>query len=372
MSIAESAFDSIVGRIKSYFKTHGYKKPMKIYNNLGVAVNDHTEEDSDEVISALYGVYRQQSSQVSAMTDSLHMVTGSAILEFLVDAMPAEDGTFPDVDLIAGLLHDCSNEITGDWYETTTTSGDDGSISCSVFPVVSLPTVGIYQEASSNWGAFVPVSVQLYFTAVQGAMPPSGVKLAIDGVEIPTIELVLGRTKAATSDVKSTSWNGSTENSEESSTFEAQFSTPAHYFTASGIIEELLNGGTNVPHHVQIGISHTSIQGAPTWSNTYLMSIAKSQLTKNAGATVGINCNLLELAPEAAKIKDADRWKRIEVPAPEGIPRIELSEYLSNSLWGVFWGDGTYKQYDLREDPYIGHVYEKFGNYTAVCFKLEG
>lgn len=367
MSIAESAFDSMVGRIKYYFQTHGYKKPMKIYNNLGVAVNDHTEEDSDEVISALYGVYRQQSSQVSAMTDSLHMVTGSAILELLVDAMPAEDGTFPDVDLIDGLLHDCSNDITGDWYETVTDGANGSFTSCAVFPVVSLPTVGMYQEASSNWGAFVPVSVQLYFTAVQGAMPPSGVKLAIDGVEIPTIELVLGRTKAATSDVKSTSVNGSTENSEESSTFEVQFSTPAHYFTASGIIEELLTGAPNVPHCVQIGISHTSIQGAPTWTNTYLMSIAKSQLTKNAGATVGINCNLLELAPEAAQIKDADRWKKSNVTATDGLGYLLVKD----AVWCIFWGDGTSQVVDATggvED--IEHQYPADGVYTVIRYKV--
>lgn len=369
MSIAQSAFDSMVGRIKYYFKTHGYTKTVKIYENLGVAVNDHTKEDSDEVISALYGVCRQQSSQVSAMTDSLHMVTGSAILEFLVDAMPAEDGTFPEVDQIASLLHDCSNDISGDWYETNSEYGGEGGVtSCAVFPVVSLPTVGIYQEASSNWGAFVPVSVQLYFTAVQGAMPPSGVKLAIDGVEIPTMELVLGRTKAATSDVKSTSVSGATENSEESSTFEVQFSTPAHYFTTSGIIDELLSGAPNVPHCVQIGISHTSIQGAPTWSNTYLMSIAKSQLTKNAGATVGINCNLLELSPEAAKIKDTNRWGKTEITVTNGVGYL----FTKDAVYCIFWGDGTTEIFDSSGGAdEAEHHYKSDGVYTAVYYKLE-
>lgn len=369
MSIAESAFDSIVGRIKYYFKNHGYTKDVKIYNNLGVAVNDHTEEGSDAVISALYGVYRQQSSQVSAMTDSLHMVTGSAILEFLVDAMPAEDGTFPDVDLIAGLLHDCSNDITGDWYETTADapSDGDGRITCSIFPAVSLPTVGFYQEASSNWGAFVPVSVQLNFVAVQGAMPPSGVNLAIDGVDIPTFDLVVSRSKSATTDVHASSTNGATSNSEESSTLEIQFSCPAHMDHAKWLLDDLIGGKTNTPHCVTLSVSHPGISGGDSWYGTYLMSTAKAQMTKSAGAAVGLNCNLLELDPKAVQITDPTRWRKAELTASGKT----ASLLMSAGYWHIFWGDGSSSSHVANSGDYIKHTYPSDGVYTVIYYKWE-
>lgn len=368
MNVAQRALDSIVGRIKYYFKTNGYTKPVVIYKELGICVED--EGVDGNVVSVLNGIYRQQTSQVSVLADHLHTVTGSAILDLLVDAVPDESGAFPEVDQIVQLLHECSNDITGDWYETNTKyDGEGGNISSAVLPIVSLPTVGVYQEASSNYGAYIPVSVQLYYTAVQGAMPPSGVQLTIDGVKIPTIDLVISRTKTATTDLRANSVTSSTANTEEASTVEIQFSTPAHYFTSTDLITELLKGGTNIPHCVMLNVEHPNITGLPSRSGIYLMSFAKSQLTKTAGATIGINANLLELDTDiaSASIVTPGAWQTKIISAENGSGSITIG----SGDTCVYWGDGTAVHYYSNAGETVTHTYRESGTYTAVTYRWE-
>lgn len=359
MTIAKRAFDSMIGRIKYYFKTNGYTKSIIVHSELGEAEVDANGK------TALYGVCRQQTSQVSVLADQLHTVTGSAILDFWVDAVKDEDGNYAELGEIVRLLHECSNDITGDWYEINTIYGDHGeNTSCAMLPIVSLPTVGTYQEESSNWGAGVPVSVQLFFTAVQGAMPPSGVRLIIDGVEIPTIDLVVSRSKSASTDVRAISTTGSTANSEESSTVEIQFSTPANYITTSDMIGEMLSGGTNIPHCVVVSVAHTSISNAPRWTKAYLMSFAKSQLTKTAGATVGINGNLLEIDLEVAKVPGEGGWQKRTVQASNKVGELVIGY----GYTCVYWGDGTSDYIYSESGESITHTYPSEGTYNAIMY----
>lgn len=359
-------FDTVIDRIKDFFYTNGYAKDVKIYQTLGAAANDYRDAQSGKIVSVLYGVYRQQSSQISTVADALHMVTGAGVIDFIVDVPSPKEGEHPELDEIMALLRGCATAITGDWFEASMADPADSSktVQCAVMPVVSLPVEGYYQEESSNWGAYIPVSIQISFTAIQGGIVPSKLKIDIDGKRIPVTDMVIARTKAATTDVHVHSANGSTGNSDESTTLEIQLACPAQYSTTGFIMDELIGGGTNIPHCVTVG-GNDAIP-----AKAYLMEIAKAQLTKSATAALGFNVNLLELDIQSADFAVSDRWQTAELSASAS-NSCTASIKPGAGKWCIFWGDGSSdgpKTFD--GDATISHKYQFAGSYKAVRYKL--
>ncbi|MBQ8288097.1 MAG: hypothetical protein IJX76_04915 [Clostridia bacterium] len=362
MSVYNTILDNIWGRISYYLRSNGYTKTIKLYNNLGIAYNDYKAENSDTIHSAVYGVYRNQSSQINAVSEGLNMLTGAAVIDLLVDAYPEEDGHFPEVEALVGLLNGCAGQITGLYFDYYVEN--DGPY--AVLPVMSMPTVGTYQEESSNFGAFVPISVQINFTALRGAMAPSTITLKMDGEVIPTTDLVISRTKTSTADVQAQSSTGSTVNSDESSTIEIQLACPAQSGATDTMLDELIDGGTNQPHCVVL----EKTQYGKTKLQCYLMEIAKTQLTKASNATIGLNCNLLELDAQTADIPYQSAWSRTTVTASGANHSASIPLYAGT--WCVFWGDGTSSGPLVTSGAQnVTHNYSTDGIYTVIYYKWE-
>ncbi|MBQ7828638.1 MAG: hypothetical protein IJ386_10300, partial [Clostridia bacterium] len=281
------------------------------------------------------------------------------VIDFLIDAVPADGGTFPDVTEIVGLLNDCAGQITGQ-YGSITESG----VTYAVLPVMSPATVGAYQEESSNWGAYVPVSVQIAFTALEGAVAPSSVQIYIDGAKMPTTELVLSRTKTSTADVAANSLNGETTTAEESSTFEVQLACPYTSYTKSVLYSLYGSERTNTGHCV---IVRDTDLGS---DQCYLMSFAKVVMTRQNNAIVGLNANLLELSANTARLPASDGWdsRTVTVSSLDTV-----KETFSSGTWALFWGDGTSQIVDASSGSVtVSHTYNIDGVCKIVYYDLGG
>lgn len=355
----DTVMQSIIESVQAYLIDNRYTKPLHIYDSIGMAFTDYVQEGSNTVVSKLYGVYRNQTSQISTVSDGLNMLTATAVIDLLVDAIPEDDGSFPEVNELTALLNECAALITGQYASIE----EDGTI-YAVLPVMSPATVGDYQEDSSNWGSYVPVSVQIAFTALEGALAPSAVKLEIDGKQIPLAELVISRTKAATTDVNANAVYGTTTSSYDSTTFEVQFAAPASYGKTNGILAELMSARANTPHCVVIGGEHASLP-----KQCYMMELAKIQLTRRNNETVGINGNLLELDPEAITTVRNEWWTTTLTASESGTASVTLS---SAGEWCIFWGDGTSTgPLTISSSKSISHYYSYPGSYKVYYCNVD-
>lgn len=356
----EIVIDGVIADIKSQLKAEGYNKDVVIYKTIGAAELDHLS--NGVFVSKLYGVYRNSVSQISTVSDGLNMLTGSAVIDFIVDAIRDDDGGFVEVDRFVSAINNAAGKITGQYTSLT----DDGA-TYAILPVMSPATVGAYQEESSNWGAYLPVSVQVAFTALEGAVSPSEVILYIDSVRVPTTDLVISRTKSSTADVMSSSANGSTVNTDDSSTLEMRFSAPAIPALTGAITAELYNGGVNIPHVVVI--KDRTLSGAI--NKCYLMEFANIQQTKQHGATVGINVNLLELNQNAAAYPDSSDWsaKTVNVSADT----LKGSVTIPKGVYCVFWGDGSANVVNANSGSItMNRPYKEARSYTVRMYRWMG
>lgn len=350
----------ILDRIKTYLRGSGYTKTIQIYDNAGIAVNDYVEDNSDTVVSKLYGVYRNQTSQISTVSDALNMLTGTAVIDLLVDAVPDEDGKFPEVSELVALLNDCAGQVTGQYVSIT----EDG-VSYAVLPVMSPAAVGTYQEESSNWGAYVPVSVQIAFTALEGAVLPSEMQIYVDGYKIPITDMVLSRVATSTADVPSNSVRGSTVCTEDSTTFEVQLSCP--YMQTASSMASLYFGYDLYGKAYPANYAHCVIirdEMYPARDIAYLMSVAKVTLTRQSGAVVGLNVNMLELSPEAAYYGEQEGWTtKTATVSDGGSYTVSLG---TNKPCAVFWGDGS----STITTVSASHTYTTGGTYTVAIYTI--
>lgn len=354
------AFDTVMNALLTIVNLRitqgGYDKPVKIFRNLGIAELDYMSSGG-EIVSKVRGVYRNQASQISAVSEGLNMLTGTAVIDFMVDAVPDANGEFPEANRFASALDYAAGRVTGQYM-----SANDNGITYAVLPVMSPATVGTYQEDSSNWGAYVPVSVQIAFTALEGAVSPSSMHIYIDGVKIPASELVLSRTKSSTTDVAANSLNGETTTADESSTFEVQLACP--YTNASRAMMRVLYGDerSNTGHCV---ILRDTEYG---FDKCYLMSLVKVVATRQSSAIVGLNVNLLELSPNTARLPVSEGWetKTVTVSALDVV-----RETLSGGAYVIYWGDGTSQLVDASDGAVtVSHIYNVDGVCKIVIYEL--
>lgn len=329
-----------------------FDKGIKIYKNAGQMGAD-TMQDG-KLQSVVYGVYRNQTSQIGVVSDGLNMLTGSVIIDFLVDAMiDDETGDFPEVNAFVDAVNYAAGLITGQYYTV------DGN---AVLPVMSPASVGVYQEESSNWGAYIPVSVQLAFTALEGATSPADVELIIDGRKMPVTEVVMSRVKASTADVSEAS-NGETVSTEESSTFEIQFASP--YTDRSRLLSACLYGDEK-PNTAHCVIVRDKTYG---FDKCYLMSFAKALLTRQSNAIVGVNANMLELSPNVAQMRMADGWD-ISTATVESFMTLQRT-FPAGGDYVVYWGDGTSEIVEaLDHSVTVNHTYYVDGICKIIMYEL--
>ena len=356
-----TVMEFIIDNLKTALKDRGYTESLKVYDSIGVAFADRKEDNSDLIMSNVYGIYRNQTSQISTVSDGLNMLTGTAVIDFLIDALEDDDGTFPRVNNFVRIINDCAGEITGRYAALT-----EGGVSYAILPVMSPATVGAYQEESSNFGAYVPVSVQVAFTALEGAVTPDAVKLWIDNDQIPLTEMVVSRSKSATSDVPANSYSGATANSDDSSTLEVQFSCPVIKGTTDAITDELYSGKTNVPHVAVIKDRTKSVV-----NKCYLVELAKIQQTKQPNATIGLNVNLLEMNPETVDFPDDGSWKHVTVSVKSDTMKATVN--IDRGVWCVFWGDGTSNVINANSGSItMSRPYKHAGTYQVHMYRWMG
>jgi hypothetical protein len=358
-------FDTVMQRIiesvNAYLTDNRYEKPLCIYENLGMAVTDYVQDGSNTVVSKLYGVYRNQTSQISTISDGLNMLAATAVIDLLVDAVQDEDGSFPEVNDLVSLLNEIAAIITGQYA-----SIEENGIIYAVLPVMSPATVGPYQEGSSNWGAYVPVSMQIAFTALEGAATPASQLLYLDGRKIPTTELITTRTKTATTDVPANSSTGATSNSDDSSTLEIQLACPVISGYTDMITDELYSGESNVPH---VAVIKDRTKSAI--NKCYLVELTKIQQTKQSNATIGLNVNLLELNPETANFPTDGSWKHLTVTTESDTLKATVN--VPAGVWCVFWGDGTSNVINANSGTItLSRAYKRAGTYQVHMYRWLG
>lgn len=357
----DTVMQGIIESIQAYLIDNRYTNPLHIYDSIGMAFTDYVQEGSNTVVSKLYGVYRNQTSQISTVSDGMNMLTATAVIDLIVHAIPEDDGSFPEVNELTALLNECAALITGQY-----SSIEENGIIYAVLPVMSPATVGPYQEDSSNWGTYVPVSMQIAFTVLEGAATPASQLLYLDGKKIPTTELITTRTKTATTDVPANSSTGATSNSDDSSTLEIQLACPVISGATDMITDELYSGESNVPH---VAVIKDRTKSAI--NKCYLVELTKIQQTKQSNATIGLNVNLLELNPETANFPTDGSWKHLTVTAASDTLKATVN--VPAGVWCVFWGDGTSNVINANSGTItLSRPYKRSGTYQVHMYRWLG
>lgn len=365
LSIKDIA-ELLVKQFNAYAERNEYGKELAIYDNFATAAYDYRIVNSDEIVTAKqYGIIRNQSSQIGTV-GGLQTVSGNMTIDILVDITEeGNDGQFPEVDALVDLINGFAMQYVGKYINAVA----DGS-NYAVLPLISAATVGFYQEDSSNWGAYVPVSFSLAFTALQNGMSSSAIGIEIDGCRIYCDTLVLTRVKTSSSDVKSSENSGVTRVADDSTTFEVEFTAPFQRDNkvCEELLDETLDGRSNAPHLVEIIREQNDL--SKKYIACFMMSIAKAQTTVSSGALVGINANLLELDGDTAEDDESlpfhnPRWHGVTVTAVDGVGSFTVPA----GSYCVFWGDGSGEYQSVSSTSAISHAYKRDGAYTVRYFE---
>lgn len=354
----------LVQRFNQYAEKNDYSKELAIFENFATAEVDYKIQNTDEIVTAKqYGIIRNQNLQIGSV-GGLQMVSGSLTVDVLVEiSHESDEGQYPEVAELVNLINGFAAQYNKSYINA---QADDGAY--AIMPSFSAATVGFYSEDSSNWGAYVPVSFAMAFTALQNGTSSSSYRIKIDGEPIFCETIVLGRIKTSSSDVKSVDQNGVARVSDDSSAFEIEFAAPIQQNNSvcDALVKEMLDGSTNVPHLVDV--IHLLGDSSEKHVGFFMMSFAKMQMTVASGSLVGINANLLEIDQDTADFGDSlDPWGMAFAYARDGK---EASLYLEASgEYYIFWNDGTSERRIVTSPAQISHAYKQDGAYVVRYFR---